>query len=239
MEKEWFREWFDVNYKLLYDHRDMSDAQRQVDLILNRVRPGKEWKILDLCCGEGRHSALIRNRGYDITGLDLSETLIRSGRVKFPGLNLLRCDMRAIPGRFDLILSLFTSFGYFEEETEDRKVITGVYESLNSPGVFWLDFLNSDQVRNTLSHGRREREMKGVRVIEEKKIQGDRINKKITFIGRTGERKYVESVRLYSRPELSRMLENTGFKILDVFGDYSGSEWSTGSERTIFHCRKI
>ncbi len=238
MSKEWFKEWFDENYKLLYRHRDMKDAGLQVELILKTVRPGRDWKILDLACGEGRHSALFREQGYDVTGIDLSKTLINSGREKYPDVKLLECDMRSIPGKYDMILSLFTSFGYFEDESEDIKVISEVFNSLNPGGIFWLDFLNPEDIRNKLTGNKIEKVIEGVKVTEEKYINGDRINKRICFENSSGFKEYNESVRLYSKEKLFRILGDNRFNVINVFGDYLGTAWNFGSERSIFYCRK-
>lgn len=216
----------------------MKDAGHQVELILNVVQPGRDWSILDLACGEGRHSALFRDRGFDITGIDLSKTLINSGREKFPDLKLFECDMRSIPGNYDMILSLFTSFGYFEEEKEDLKVISKIHSSLNSGGIFWLDLFNSEYIRNNLTVNKTEKIINGVNITEEKRIVGDRIIKKICFTSGSGYKEYNESVRLYSRDELTKILNEHGFNIIDIFGDYLGSEWEINSKRSIYYCSK-
>ncbi len=239
MAKEWFNDWFDENYLLIYKHRDMEDAGLQFNLILREVVPEKGWKILDLACGEGRYSYLFNNKGYNITGLDLSETLIKSGKEKFPGLKLRVCDMREISGNYDLILSLFTSFGYFEDEKEDRKVISGVYNSLNPRGLFWLDFFNSDFIKNTREKESSTRIIDGVVVKEERYIKGGRINKKIIIGSDSGKKEYFETVRMYSKNELVEMMNSNGLEVVKIFGDYTGSDWEEKSERVILVCRKV
>jgi len=238
MGKEWFYEWFDENYLHLYQHRDMKDACCQFDLIIKEISPGKDWKILDLACGEGRHTSLFRAKGYDIKGVDLSDTLIKSGREKFPGLDLVQCDMRDIRGKYDLVLSLFTSFGYFEHEEEDRKVVSGVYRSLNPGGFFWFDFFNSEHIRRNLVPENTVLLDNGVEVIEERRIRGNRINKRICFRNGSGLKEYSESVRMYSKFELVEMMDTIGFKVEKRFGDYTGSEWCENSERVILLCKK-
>jgi len=238
MGLEWFSEWFDENYLLIYKHRNMEEAGSQFELILKVVVPEKGWRILDLACGEGRYSSLFKNRGYNISGIDLSETLIRSGKEKFPGLSLEVCDMRKISGNFDLILSLFTSFGYFEDETDDQKVISGISNSLNPGGLFWIDFFNSEYIKNNLVRKSSTRISEGVIVNEEREITGGRINKKIVFESDSGKKEYFESVRMYTKNELVNMMSSNGLKVEKVFGDYAGSEWSEKSERVIIVCRK-
>lgn len=238
MEKEWFSEWFDENYLLIYKHRNMEDAGSQFALILKEIVPEKGWKILDLACGEGRYSSLFKNRGFNIKGIDLSETLIKSGKEKFPGLKLEVCDMRKISGNFDLILSLFTSFGYFEDEKDDRKVISGVYRSLNPGGLFWIDFFNSEHLKKNLIKKSSKGITEGVSVKEERFISGGRINKKIIFKSGSAKKEYFESVRMYTKNELVEMMNSNGLKVEKIFGDYAGSDWDEKSERVIIVCRK-
>ncbi len=239
MGKEWFNEWFDENYLLIYKHRNIDDAVSQFKLIVNEVKPEKDWKILDLACGEGRHASLFKDSGYNISGLDLSETLIKRGENKFPGLKLEVCDMRNISGNYNLILSLFTSFGYFDEEKEDRKVISSVSNALLQGGIFWFDFLNPFYVKEKLINKNRIRLGDGVEVVEERTITGNRVEKKITFIKNSGIKVYYESVRMYSTEEVVEICDDYGMKLVKLFGDYKGSKWTPGSERAVYYFRKV
>ncbi len=237
--KEWYKEWFNENYLYLYAHRDDVDADLQVDLIEKTVPDLKDKVMLDLCCGEGRHTALLLERGYRVTGMDLSRTLLESGREKFGDIPLIRGDMRAIPGKFDMVLSLFTSFGYFETAEENLNVIKGISDALTSGGYLWIDFFNSLYVeRNLVPESSRYLD-NGVHVTEKRAIQDYRVVKNIRFLDEDGrESLYKESVALFSRGELQSMIFESGFEIIECFGDYYGSQWSADSSRTILCCRK-
>jgi len=238
MGKDWFCEWFDENYLLIYSHRDKNDAEMQIALLLENIKPEIQDKILDLGCGEGRHVSILKNKGFDVTGIDLSESLLKSGKSKYPCLKLLQGDMRNIPGKFNIILSLFTSFGYFEEDSENKKVIEGVYDSLEKGGHFWLDFLNSEYVRDNIIKDSEFVIGDEFKVCEKREISGNRIIKNI-FLNKNGEkREYKESVRLFSREELTEILEASGFIIKKVYGNYSGENWEENSPRTIIHSYK-
>lgn len=234
----WYREWFDENYLVLYRHRNRSDAEEQVRLIIDILKPCKETAILDLACGEGRYTALFNELGYTVTGMDLSETLIQHGREIYPGLDLRVGDMRRIPGTFDLILSLFTSFGYFDTDEENEKVLHSVYTALNPDGVFWLDFLNARQVQEQLIPQTVTQLSPDIRVIENRKIKNGRIIKDIHFKNNGEEREYKESVRLFTPGELEKMFERSGFRIIKNVGDYRGHPWAINSPRTILVGRK-
>jgi SAM-dependent methyltransferase len=232
-ETQWFQQWFDENYLVLYRHRDRSEAEGHVRLIIDTLNPSRDITILDLACGEGRYSVLFDEMGYRVTGLDLSEVLVARGREKYPQLDLRVGDMRRIPGAFDLILSLFTSFGYFETDEENEEVVRSVYKALNPGGVYWLDFLNAREVESNLVPESVSQLSPGVRVIENRKIENGRIIKNIHFKNNSEEKCYTESVRLFTCDQLKKMFEKFGFQLKHCFGDYRGSQWTPESPRTI------
>ena len=233
LETPWFQQWFDENYLILYRHRNRSEAEEQVRLIIDTLDLSKNIAILDLACGEGRYTALFVEMGYRVTGLDLSQILVTRGREKYPQLDLRVGDMRCIPGKFDLILSLFTSFGYFETDEENEEVLRSVYEALNPNGVYWLDFLNAQEVESNLVPESVSQFSPELRVIENRKIENGRIIKDIHFKNNGEEKCYTESVRLFTCSQLQEMFKRTGFQLEHCFGDYRGSQWTPESPRTI------
>lgn len=238
-ETPWYEKWFDENYLTLYCHRDRSDAEEQVRLIIDTLDLHVDSTILDLACGEGRYTALFKDLGYDVTGIDLSETLVNCGKERYPGLDLRVGDMRDIHGNFDVILSLFTSFGYFDTDEENEKVLHSVFHALTPGGIFWLDFLNAGHLEETLIPRSVTRLSNGIEVVENRKIENGRIIKDIRFTKNGEEHLYKESVRLFTRSQLEQMLERNGFRLIERFGDYRGRPWDTGSPRTILVGRKI
>lgn len=240
-EKEktpWYEQWFDENYLVLYCHRNRCDAEEQVRLIIDTLDLHVENTILDLACGEGRYTALFNDLGYGVTGMDLSETLVNCGKERYPGLSLEVGDMRDIHGKYDAVLSLFTSFGYFDSDEENEKVLHSVFNALNPGGAFWLDFLNAQQVEESLVPRSVTRFSPGIEVVENRKIEKGRIIKDIHFSNHGEEKHYKESVRLFTCADLEQMFERTGFRITEGFGDYRGGPWNPHSPRTILVGRK-
>jgi SAM-dependent methyltransferase len=235
---QWYEKWFDANYLRLYSHRDERDARRQVRLILDTLRPAPGAAILDLACGEGRHCVLFEREGFPVSGLDLSEELIDIGRRKHPELELIVGDMRHIPSRWDVILSLFTSFGYFDSDQENEEVIASVAAALKPGGWFWLDFLNPAFVRRTLEPETVRTLEDGARVTETRRINAGRVIKDIRFEGPGGDQEYQERVRLYEPDQLREMLASRGIRPAGTFGDYAGDPWRPDSERTILYGSK-
>jgi SAM-dependent methyltransferase len=241
-EKPWFVEWFDENYRMLYRHRNSEEAKEQVHLIIDTLKPEKSKRILDLCCGEGRYTEIFHKLNYRVFGLDLSETLIGFGKQRTPDLNLMVGDMRHIPGHFDIILSLFTSFGYFDMDSENESTLQAVYNAINPGGYYWLDFLNAPYVEKHLVPETLSQLSSGIEVLEKRKIENGRIIKDIHFrsinTNENGNKHYRESVRLFKRAKLEQMFANAGFKLVHCFGDYQGNQWHETSERTILVGRK-
>jgi len=240
-KKPWFAEWFDENYLEVYRHRNTEEAIRHTELIINTLNLQKTASILDLCCGDGRYSIIFKEKGYRIMGLDLSEILVRRAREKDPDLMLVIGDMRHIPGHFDLILSLFTSFGYFETDSENKQVLQTISDSLNSNGILWLDYLNPEFLCKNLVSENHFCLPDSLEIVEKRRIENNRIIKDISLVRTgctTGKKCYRESVRLYPKEELESMFLQTGFDIIHRFGDYHGNEWTPGSERTILAGRK-
>ena len=225
---QWYSKWFNESYVELYAHRDETDAHKQIDLIEKHLGLNPGDRVLDLCCGEGRHSHLLQQKSLEVVGVDLSETLINRGKLKYPDLNLQVKDMRLFDGMYKAIFSLFTSFAYFDSEEENKSVITKVYKHLEEGGYYWLDFLNANQVKSSLVAKDEYEISESKKVIVGRSIEGprgsERVIKKIDIIDRHGEREsYIESVRLYTKSELETMFATIGFTVLNTFGEYDGS----------------
>jgi SAM-dependent methyltransferase len=145
----WYRTWFGTSYyKLLYGHRGQDDAQAWVHMIIRRLqlKPGAD--VLDMACGRGRHARWFMEEGCRVTGIDISPESIADARKLAPGGAFLVHDIREpfARERFDLVVCLFTSLGYFEALEDDRKALAAAAEALRPGGWFVLDFMNSAKV---------------------------------------------------------------------------------------------
>lgn len=237
MSQAWYERWFNEDYVLLYRHRDDGEARLQFELIRATLALKPPSRVLDLGCGEGRYSFLFAEAGFEVLGQDLSPHLIHKASLKIGSAKnpvFVRRDMRTIEGTYELIVSLFTSFGYFVE-ADNEAVLRSVQEALSEDGVFWLDFLNAHSIFRELNPSDGVALPDGREVRIERRIEGGRIVKKIIF---PGEEAYEESVRLYTRAELEALFQKTGLRVENVFGSYEGDEWTPDSPRTILVARK-
>ena len=222
---KWYEKWFNEDYLKLYAHRDSKEAEEQVQALIQLLELKGDEEILDLGCGAGRHSIALANRGFSVVGVDISKPLLEKARQENSSTTFLECDMRQLSGSFDVVLSLFTSFGYFED---DQVVLDQVASVLRPEGKFLLDTLQQAKVGEPT-----EVDVEGEKVQLSWRREGDLISKKIVFPGR----EYEERVRLYSRDQLEAMLKKAGLSVVAVYSDFSGAPWSETSERQLYRCR--
>ncbi len=242
----WYVESFGREYLDLYPTRDEAEARRDVAAILRLIAPPRKEPLLDLGCGAGRHLVALHEAGFTcLVGLDLSEELLeaaarRLAAVGAEGVKLVHSDMRRIPsdGRFATILSLFTSFGYFPQDAENRAVLVGIRRTLRSDGKLLIDTLNPGFVTDHLVP-REERMFSGRTLRIERWVDRDRrrVNKVTRVVEADGtRRRFEESVRMYGKDEFVEMLEQAEFKAVRTYGSLNGEPYGPGSERLILVC---
>lgn len=239
----WYRRWFGAEYLEVYPHRDETEAEEAVRLLLEAVPLESNSRVLDLACGAGRHLRSMRLRGLSAIGLDLSFPLLRRAREAYPSETLVRGDMRALPfgpASFDVVASFFTSFGYFADDTDNERVIAEIGRVLLPGGHLLLDFLNARKVKESLSP-RDEGQLEGRRVIQERRlVEGGRAVEKtihLDGLGAEGTEVFRERVRLYSPEELGQLLAGQGLEPERWFGSYAGEPLTPSAPRVIVVAR--
>lgn len=237
---DWFESWFGEEYIALYPHRDEEEARTVAELIAERVHLPKTAQVLDLACGAGRHQRELCDHWWTV-GLDLSPALLRVARSEDRTAPLVRADMRRLPfasGAYDMVVNLFTSFGYFRDDQQHGIVLDEVARVTRAGGWFVLDFLNAPQVRETLVPFDRQRV--GSRVVDQEReisADGRYVRKTITLLDE--DRTFVERVRLFEPDELETLLIRAGFEVDEVLGGYDGRPLERSSQRAIFFARRM
>lgn len=235
----WYEQWFDRDeYDLVYQNRDDSEAVRLVDLIVEvtDLQPG--CSVLDVGCGRGRHALEFAERGYRVTGLDLSDRALEIARSRAveagAEVTFERGDMREPYRRsaFDLVVNLFTAFGYFESDSDHQSAVDAFAMAIRQTGTVVQDFMNSCSVVDSLV-ARDTRQVNGVEITQQRWVKGNRILKEITIDNGSESHSFLESVALFKLPDFERFYRAAGLRIMETYGDYDGSAWSRSSPRLI------
>lgn len=242
----WFEEWFNSPlYEKLYADRDEKEAERLIEFLEETLLSEQYRSILDLGCGRGRHSHNLAKRGYEVTGIDLSTAAIQTAKEKAKELGLENVcfevrDMRnPLPKQFDAIVNLFTTFGYFKADEENASVLDSVVQMLNERGLFVLDYLNAEKVKQTYIP-EEQGKFQGIRYEIKRYIKDGAIHKDIAFAGEKLDkpRVYWERVKLYGFDWFEREMTKRNLEIIDVNGDYQGSNFDpTNSPRLLIICK--
>ncbi|MCZ6507416.1 MAG: methyltransferase domain-containing protein [Acidobacteria bacterium] len=235
----WYKEWFGEDYLELYAHHDAGEARDHVDFVERLFAQARPHAVLDLACGAGRHTRELRKRGYRVLGTDLSLTLLAQGA----DIPRVAGDMKDLPfadRAFDWVLNFFTSFGYFESERDNFRVLEEIVRVLRPGGRCLIDLFNREHVLATLEP--RERQERNGQVIEIRRwydAATRRVNKRIC-LQREGspKRTYLESVRAYTQEEVVNGLNWAGLEIVATYGGFGGEPSGDDNERLIFIGRR-
>ena len=152
----WYANWFNSHYyHILYNNRDEKEAEFFIDNLIKRLNLVTPSKLIDIACGKGRHATYFNTKGFDVTGVDLSQNSIEHAirqSIKKKNLSFKVHDMRELykANHFDVATNLFTSFGYFEDETDEQKAINSISQSLKANGLLIIDFMNVNKVVDNL-----------------------------------------------------------------------------------------
>jgi SAM-dependent methyltransferase len=232
---EWFDEWFDEDYALLYAHRDAEEARVAVGRALRVAPELGEGPVLDLGCGAGRHLEILRRANALAFGMDLSRTLLGMAPSALRPW-LLRGDMRTLPvkeGTLSGVCLWFTPFGYFSDG-QNRMLMNALGRLLRHGGVLIMDYLNAELVTRTLV-AEDTVERGGIRAQSHRALEGNRLVKRmvLTHLDSGESRSVLESVRLYHPTDLQEMAVRAGLRLRRVMGTYAGEAFRQDSPRWI------
>lgn len=243
---QWFENWFEApEYLELYRHRNSSDAEKMTELILGNMKLVPGASVLDLACGAGRHAISFAKKGYKVTGIDLSENLLSFAREKSAeagtDIEFIRQDVRELNLgiKFDMVVNLFTSFGYFETDGENFLIFDIAGKHLKTGGFFIFDYFNPEYLKMNLVPFSCS-EFGSLRVEQSREISAGRVIKHINIYRGGKSQSYMESVKLYDPITLQNELSSRDYIIHQIYGDYYGSSFSSNdSERIIIFAEKV
>ena len=230
---------------ILFPKQRWEKTQEEVTNIISLLKIHPSASVLDLCCGPGRHSLELARRGFFIIGVDRTQIYLKTARKQAETealkVEFIQEDMRSFckPNTFDVAINLFTSFGYFEDIKDDKKVITNVYLSLKNKGVFLIDIMGKEVLARVFCE-RNWHEVDNNIVLEERKIckNWSWIDNRWILIKDGKKEEYKISHRIYSAVELTALLNECGFNSIDVYGDLIGEPYDHTAKRLILVAHK-
>ncbi len=245
-------DWFDDQrfwerlYPLMFTPERFDSAFEETEQLVE-LTGASAGRALDLCCGPGRHSIPLAQRGFDVTGVDLSEYLLskageRANENKV-AIEWVKKDMREFvaPGRFDLIINLFTSFGYFALQSDDMKALKNMVESLADDGCVVVDVIGKEALAERLPLNRQPTiERDGSLLIERVEVVDDwsRVKSEWVLIRGNEAERFAFEHTLYSGRELRELMNWAGLAQVELFGGLDGRPYGPGARRLVAVGRK-
>ncbi len=245
------RDWFDDEafwrelYLFMFSDKRFAEAAEQVPKLLKLVRPqGKA--ILDLCCGPGRFSIPLAKVGFHVTGVDKSRYLLEKAKALSKSAKVaiewVRQDMRVFvrPEHYDLALSMFTSFGYFEKKEEDAQVLSNVFHSLRPGGSLLIDLMGKEILAGIAQPTMCDLLPDGSNLVQRPQICDGwrRVRQQWILIRGKVARSFNFQNTIYSGQELSALLSAAGFNDIRLYGSLEGAEYGLNAKRLIAVARK-
>jgi len=205
-------------------------------------------KLLDLCCGYGRHSIPLSNMGYKVVGFEISESLLEKAKQQAKQssveVDFVFGDMRKlskkVDGDFDAVINIFTSFGFYTKDSDNQKALNEVAKVLKPGGNFLIDLANRENILKNFK--RRQWFTYGDYIVLEENIFdffSSRLETKRTYIGKDDSREISNfSIRLYSLHEMLAMINKAGLSTSAIYGDFDMKQYSVDSRRMIILAQK-
>jgi len=239
---EWFQneDFWEELYPFLFTEQRLQAAETEVESVFS-LTPYDGGPILDLCCGPGRHTVALARRGLQVTGVDRSAYLLdrarRNAREAEVEVEWVHQDMREFvrPEAFSLVLNMFSSFGYFDDPDDDRRVLANVQRSLRPGGALLIDLAPKECVAAAFEETSSHEIPDGSILFERRRIVDDWsriLNQWIVVRGERASRFDVE-IWLYSARELKDRLRDAGFERIVAHGSLEGEPYGPGSRRLV------
>ncbi|MFD3662652.1 class I SAM-dependent methyltransferase [Streptomyces sp. NPDC058659] len=212
---------FEETFRVLGKY-DSTDADLDALCAKEFMTPGT--RVLDVPCGFGRHTGPLTARGLHVTGIDASPHQIARARVLHPGADFHQADMRNPPsGEFDVVLNLWTSFGYLNAPEDDLAALTAWAGALKPGGHLVMELTTRERAEHENRHGTEPISTKTVTyngVTESAWYDWEAKYAHVTYT-RPGWSATCRT-RMYSRPELEDALHQAGFAVVSFAGDFTG-----------------
>lgn len=242
---EWFENesFWQVLYPFLFPGEKFQSAAGEIEKILSLL-DFKGNSVLDLCCGPGRHAIALAKKGLSVTGVDRSDFLLKKAKVAAKAekaeVEWVLEDMRKFrkPSSFDLIVNLFTSFGYFDKEEDNSAVLSLMQQNLKDGGIAFMDIIGKEIAAKMLRTANTTHSLDlpdGTIVVQRHKVYDDwsRIANDWIVIKDGKSEIFSFSHTIYSGRELKELFLAAGFKEVKLYGNLNGDEYGPDAVRLI------
>jgi SAM-dependent methyltransferase len=246
-KKQWFDDdsfWREL-YPFMFPKERIAGTDEQITKALALTKPAGK-SVLDLCCGPGRCSIVLAKRGFSVTGVDRTKYLLDKARAKASAVGVkiewVQKDMRDFvrADSFALVLSMFTSFGYFDDKREDMIVLENMLASLQPGGVCLIEVLGKEHLAKILQSTTSTILSDGTMVVQRHEIFDDwtRVRNEWLIIRNRRVKSFKFHHTIYSGLELRERMERAGFVAVALHGNLDGDEYGPNAERLIAIGRK-
>ena len=245
---DWWASYFDAGYLKEYEplftlERDRREVARLLELL---ALPAGS-RILDCPCGQGRHAHLLAEAGFDVDGLDYSRELLARARARGTGprLRYTRGDMRRLParwtGRFDAVLDLFTSFGFFVDPSDDARVIAEFARVLRPGGVLVWHGGSRDGVMARFLARDWWTASDGTMFGQERSFDplSGILTVRTTWTGRRGGGEREHRIRLYTASRLAELCADAGLLVEHAYDGWRDRPLRRRSSEMLLVARKV
>ena len=225
----------------LFDPDRLASTPDEVDAVMALTGMVPGMAVLDLCCGPGRHSLELARRGMRVTGVDRTRAYLQRARRRAARrgleLELLEQDMREPLGsqRFDAVINMFTSFGYFDAPSDDLRVVVHLKQALKPGGVLLIDTVGKEFVARSWKDRDWAELPEGGFLLQERKLSRgwSWIENRWVLVRDDGIEEFTIGHRLYAASELVALLESVGFGPVQVFGSLDGDPYDERCQRLV------
>jgi SAM-dependent methyltransferase len=245
------REWFDddafwvESYPFMFPEQRFLDATTGADKIVRLASPAGP-AILDLCCGPGRFSVALAAKGFAVTGVDRTAFLLDKARARAEtsgvAIEWVQADMRDFvrPAAFDAVVSMFTSFGYFDDKQDDLRVLRNIVTNLKPGGVCLIDVFGKERLARSFESTTSESLADGTLLVQRHEIFDDwtRVRNEWILIRYSRATRFTFHHTVYSGQELRDRLELAGFRDVRLYGNLDGDDYGPAAVRLIAVGRK-
>jgi len=239
---EWFEDdsfWTEL-YPFMFPAQRFEAAAEEIDK-MTALLDLQGSTILDLCCGPGRHSVELAKRGYRVTGVDRTPFLLNKAKERAANVGVdvewVEEDMRRFvrPDTYDLVLNMFTSFGYFYSTEEDTVVLGNMLQSLKPGGAVILEMMGKERLARIFQPTTSQSAPDGSILVERHHVfdEWTRMGNEWTIIRKGDVRSFKFHHTVYSGRELRGLLEGTGFCEVRIYGNLDGDDYDIDAERLI------